>query len=83
MTYSVSKVISLINRMIAEKGTKDFPAEFYEGTNTYDFVKHCTRDSRLDRELVKGALSGEKFSEYFFANCKCDKIAAVVKEILA
>ena len=49
MTYSVSKVISLINRMIAEKGTKDFPAEFYEGTNTYDFVKHCTRDSRLDR----------------------------------
>ena len=38
---------------------------------------------KLDRELVKGALSGEKFQEYFFANCKCDKIAACVKEILA
>lgn len=37
----------------------------------------------LDRELVKGALDGEKFQEYFFANCKCDKIAACVKEILA
>lgn len=37
----------------------------------------------LDRELVKGALSGEKFAEYFFADCKCDKIAEAVKEILA
>lgn len=37
----------------------------------------------LDRELVKGALSGEKFEEYFFANCKCDKMAECVKEILA
>ena len=43
----------------------------------------CDILPKLDRELVKGALSGEKFSEYFFANCKCDKIAAVVKEILA
>ena len=63
MTYSVSKVISLINRMIAEKGTKDFPAEFYEGTNTYDFVKHCTRDSRLDRELVN------TYHPYFQKDC--------------
>lgn len=37
----------------------------------------------LDRELVVGALSGEKFQEYFFANCKDDAIAACVKEILA
>ncbi|MBQ9135633.1 MAG: RpiB/LacA/LacB family sugar-phosphate isomerase [Lachnospiraceae bacterium] len=37
----------------------------------------------LDRELVKGALSGEKFAEYFFADCKCDKIAEVVKEVLS
>ena len=54
-----------------------------------DAVKEITHNDlcdilpKLDRELVKGALSGEKFSEYFFANCKCDKIAAVVKEILA
>ena len=35
----------------------------------------------LDAELVKGALAGERFQEYFFANCKCDKIAECVKEI--
>lgn len=43
----------------------------------------CDILQELDRELCKGALSGEKFQEYFFANCKCDKLAAVVKEILA
>lgn len=36
----------------------------------------------LDENLVKGALSGEKFKEYFFANCKCDRIAAAVREIV-
>lgn len=36
----------------------------------------------LDRELVKGALAGEHFQELFFKSCKCEKIAACVKEIL-
>lgn len=36
----------------------------------------------LDQELVKGALSGEKFKEYFSANCQCDKIRAAVAEIV-
>ena len=36
----------------------------------------------LDPELAKGAVSGEKFEELFFANCKCDKMAAAVKELL-
>ena len=36
----------------------------------------------LDRELVKGALAGEHFQELFFKICKCEKIAACVKEIL-
>ncbi|MBS5323157.1 MAG: RpiB/LacA/LacB family sugar-phosphate isomerase [Lachnospiraceae bacterium] len=36
----------------------------------------------MDRELVKGALAGEHFRELFFANCKCEKIAACVREIL-
>ncbi len=35
-----------------------------------------------DRELVKGAFGGEKFSELFFANCKDEALAAVVKELL-
>ena len=36
----------------------------------------------LDRELVKGAIAGPKFEEYFFANCKDEKIANCVKALL-
>ncbi|MCR5102698.1 MAG: RpiB/LacA/LacB family sugar-phosphate isomerase [Butyrivibrio sp.] len=43
----------------------------------------CDILKRLDRDLVKGALSGEHFKEYFEANCKDDKIKACVTEILA
>ena len=37
----------------------------------------------LDRELTIGALSGPKFQEYFFANCKDEKIADCVRKLLA
>lgn len=37
----------------------------------------------IDQDLLKGAISGEKFSEYFFANCKNDEIKEFVKSILA
>lgn len=37
----------------------------------------------MDADLVKGAVSGEKFGEYFFANCKNTEIADYVKTILA
>ena len=43
----------------------------------------CDILKEIDRDLVKGALGGAKFQEYFFANCKCEKLAAVVKELLA
>lgn len=36
----------------------------------------------LDQDLVKGALSGAKFKELFYANCKCEKITNAVKEII-
>ena len=36
----------------------------------------------LDRDLVRGALGGEKFRELFFADCKSEEIAAAVREIL-
>ena len=36
----------------------------------------------LDTELVKGALSGEHFQKLFFADCKCEELAACVKELL-
>ena len=37
----------------------------------------------LDRDLVKGALSGEHFAEYFYANCKDEEIKKTVEAILA
>ncbi len=43
----------------------------------------CFILENLDRELVKGALAGEHFSEYFFRDCKDAKIAETVKKILA
>jgi len=36
----------------------------------------------LDKDLVKGAFMGENFKEYFFRDCKDEKIAETVKEIL-
>lgn len=37
----------------------------------------------IDQELLKGAVSGERFQEYFFANCQNDEIAAYIKQVLA
>ncbi len=38
---------------------------------------------KLDRELVKGALSGEHFDEYFARDCKDPELMALVKELKA
>ncbi len=37
----------------------------------------------IDRDLVKGALAGKHFDEYFFADCKDETLAALVKELKA
>ena len=37
----------------------------------------------VDQELLKSAISGEKFSEYFFANSQDDEISAYLKGLLA
>lgn len=37
----------------------------------------------LPADLVKGALAGEKFQEYFFENCKCKEIEECIKTLLA
>lgn len=66
-------------RVVPEQRNKKILDEVKEITHT-DMV---TILQKLDRELVKGALSGDTLEEYFFANCKCDRIAACVKEVLA
>ena len=66
-------------RAVPEQRNKKILDEVKKMTHT-DMV---TILQNLDQELVKGALSGDKFQEYFFANCKCEKIADCVKAILA
>ena len=65
-------------RVVPEQRNKKILDEVKTVTHT----DLCDILPKLDRELCKGALSGERFREYFFANCKCDKIAAAVKEII-
>lgn len=65
-------------RVIPEQRNKKILDEVKKVTHT-DMVSIL---ENLDRELVKGALAGEKFEEYFFENCKSDKLAACVREIL-
>lgn len=53
-----------------------------------DEVKKVTHNDmmsileNIDQELLKGALSGEKFSELFFRDCKCEKIGGYIKSLL-
>lgn len=36
----------------------------------------------IDQDLLKGAVSGPEFKEYFFDNCKCENIRAYIEKIL-
>lgn len=65
-------------RVVPEQRNKKILDTVKEITHT-DMV---TILQKLDRELVRGALAGAKFEEYFFANYKDDRIAACVKEML-
>ena len=66
-------------RVVPEQRNKKILDQVKEVTHT-DMLSIL---KNLDQELVKGALSGERFEEYFFANCKDDALADCVKEILA
>lgn len=46
----------------------------------YDLI---TILKNIDQDLLKGAISGEKFSEYFFENCKDEEIKEYIKGLLA
>ena len=66
-------------RAAAEKSNK----KILDGVKNVTYRDICDILKEMDRDLVKGAMSGEKFQELFFANCKCDRIAETVREILA
>lgn len=62
-------------RVVPEQRNKKILDEVKKVTHT-DMV---TILEKLDAELVKGAVSGERFKEYFFRDCKCGKLADAVK----
>ena len=53
-----------------------------------DEVKKVTHNDMLyilkniDQELLKGAIAGKNFKEYFFANCKEEDIKSYIKSII-
>lgn len=65
-------------RVVPEQRNKKILDEVKKVTHT-DMLSIL---KNLDQELLKGAIAGPKFQEYFFANCKCEKMAAAVKELL-
>lgn len=66
-------------RVVPEQRNKKILDQVKEVTH----VDMATILKNLDQELARGAVAGAKFQEYFFANCKCEKMAAAVKELLA
>ena len=67
-------------RAVPEQRNKKILDEVKKVTYNQDVVDIL---NKLDRDLVKGALSGEHFLEYFDTNAKDERIKAAVHEILA
>lgn len=65
-------------RAVPEKRNK----KILDQVKTITYRKLSEILKELDPELVKGALSSEHFQELFFADCKCEELAACVKELL-
>lgn len=47
-----------------------------------DMVSILEKLDEQDHALVSGAFGGEHFREYFFADCKCEKLAQAVRNII-
>ncbi|MCR5602603.1 MAG: RpiB/LacA/LacB family sugar-phosphate isomerase [Lachnospiraceae bacterium] len=65
-------------RAVPEKRNK----KILDEVKTVTYRDICDILKELDRELVVGALSGEHFKEYFFRDCKDERIAGTVKELI-
>lgn len=82
----------IFEKLFAEESGQGYPRERavpeQRNKRILDEVKMVTYQDltvileNLDRELVRGALGGEKFREYFFADCRCRKIEEAVRKIL-
>ena len=66
-------------RVVPEQRNK----KILDGVRSVAFRDLCDILKDLDHDLVKGAFAGEHFAEHFFVDCKDEKIAATVKELMA
>lgn len=66
------------DRVIPEQRNKKILDEVKKVTH----VDLVTILKNLNQDLVKGAIAGQRFKEYFFENCKCDKIRECIETIL-
>lgn len=65
-------------RAVPEKRNK----KILDEVKTITYRDICDILKELDRELVVGALSGEHFKEFFYRDCKNERIAATVSELI-
>lgn len=82
----------IFEQLFVEEAGKGYPKERavpeQRNKKILDEVKKITHTSfidilqNLDRELLKGAISSERFKEYFFKNCKDDEIAKFLMNII-
>jgi ribose 5-phosphate isomerase RpiB len=82
----------IFEKLFCEKSGQGYPKERavpeQRNKKILDAVKNTTYRNledilkELDQDLVKGALAGEHFQEYFYTHCKNEKLASCVKEIL-
>lgn len=83
----------IFEKLFAEEGGQGYPRERMEperrNKRILDGVRAVSMRpvvdvlGELDRELVVGALSGEHFQEYFFANATNKQMVEKVRELLA
>ncbi|MCR5216331.1 MAG: RpiB/LacA/LacB family sugar-phosphate isomerase [Lachnospiraceae bacterium] len=82
----------IFERLFEQEGGGGYPKERVvpeqRNKKILDEVKKITHNdmvsilSKLDPELAKGAVAGEKFQELFFANCKDKAMEEAVRELL-
>lgn len=82
----------IFEKLFAEESGQGYPREravpeqrnkkILDEVRKITYKEFPTSLKELDRKLVKGALQGERFEKLFFTNCKCEKLAECVREIL-
>lgn len=82
----------IFEKLFGCKGGGGYPKERVEpeqrNKRILDGVKNVTHRGmmdimrEIDQDLLKAAVSGERFEEYFYVNCRDEEMAGYIKELL-